>query len=122
MCVAGIRTEVNSSSIIREISEEDLKSMIAVNPDLKLLDVRESWEREQSQISPSIHQPLGKLIEQISSSSPLELDQNQACGLLQSGSPESCSLSGITVWLIHPTLQSFLRYRRVGSIVYRSLD
>lgn len=74
---AGIRTEVNSSSIIREISEEDLKSMIAVNPDLKLLDVRESWEREQSQISPSIHQPLGKLIEQISSSSPLELDHNQ---------------------------------------------
>ena len=76
MC-AGIRTEVNSSSIIREISEEDLKSMIAVNPDLKLLDVRESWEREQSQISPSIHQPLGKLIEQISASSPLEFDHNQ---------------------------------------------
>ncbi|MDA7791850.1 HesA/MoeB/ThiF family protein [Opitutales bacterium] len=47
---------------IVEISEYELREMMAEKKDLQILDVREDWERLQSRIDPSLHQPLGNLV------------------------------------------------------------
>jgi len=50
---------------IVEISEDELREMMAKKKDLQILDVREDWERMQSRIDPSLHQPLGTLVNSI---------------------------------------------------------
>ena len=50
---------------IVEISEDELREMMAKKKDLQILDVREDWERVQSRIDPSLHQPLGTLVNSI---------------------------------------------------------
>ena len=50
---------------IVEISEDELREMMAKKKDLQILDVREDWERLQSRIDPSLHQPLGTLVNSI---------------------------------------------------------
>ena len=52
----------SSSNDIIEISSEELAKMIKAEEVFQLLDVRESWERSQSRILSSLHQPLGELI------------------------------------------------------------
>ena len=52
----------SSSSDITEISSEELAKMIKAENTLQLLDVREGWERSQSRIISSLHQPLGEMI------------------------------------------------------------
>lgn len=48
-----------------EISEDELREMMAEKKDLQILDVREDWERMQSRIDPSLHQPLGTLVNSV---------------------------------------------------------
>jgi adenylyltransferase/sulfurtransferase len=48
-----------------EISEHELREMMAEKKDLQILDVREDWERMQSRIDPSLHQPLGALVNSV---------------------------------------------------------
>jgi adenylyltransferase/sulfurtransferase len=50
---------------IVEISEDELREMMAKKKDLQILDVREDWERIQSRIDPSLHQPLGTLVNSV---------------------------------------------------------
>ena len=50
---------------IVEISEDELREMMAKKKDLQILDVREDWERMQSRIDPSLHQPLGTLVNSV---------------------------------------------------------
>ena len=50
---------------IVEISEDELREMMAKKKDLQILDVREDWERVQSRIDPSLHQPLGTLVNSV---------------------------------------------------------
>ena len=50
---------------IVEISEDELREMMAKKKDLQILDVREDWERMQSRINPSLHQPLGTLVNSV---------------------------------------------------------
>ena len=50
---------------IVEISEDELREMMAKKKDLQILDVREDWERLQSRIDPSLHQPLGTLVNSV---------------------------------------------------------
>lgn len=50
---------------IVEISEHELREMMAEKKDLQILDVREDWERMQSRIDPSLHQPLGSLVNSV---------------------------------------------------------
>ena len=48
---------------IIEISEQELLQMMDGDKELQLLDVREQWERDQACIQPSMHQPLGNLMQ-----------------------------------------------------------
>lgn len=50
---------------IVEISEHELREMMAEKKNLQILDVREDWERMQSRIDPSLHQPLGALVNSV---------------------------------------------------------
>ena len=50
---------------IVEISEDELREMMAKKKNLQILDVREDWERMQSRIDPSLHQPLGTLVNSV---------------------------------------------------------
>ena len=50
---------------IVEVSEDELREMMAEKKDLQILDVREDWERLQSRIDPSFHQPLGNLVNSV---------------------------------------------------------
>ena len=50
---------------IVEVSEDELREMMAEKKDLQILDVREDWERLQSRIDPSLHQPLGNLVNSV---------------------------------------------------------
>ena len=53
----------NHMDSIKEISEQELRQLINEDKDLQILDVREKWERDESFIQSSLHQPLGDLMQ-----------------------------------------------------------
>ena len=62
---------------IKEISMLDLHEMMQVEKALQILDVREDWERAQYSIQPSIHKPLGNLLQGSHGWSDLNLDPDK---------------------------------------------
>ena len=47
--------------IMQEKTPLEIKEMIATNPTLKLIDVREQWEYDKCHIENSTHIPMGKI-------------------------------------------------------------
>ncbi len=52
-------SQKNSEFMINEIQPNEFSKMLNSGVDILIFDVRESWERDVSKISPSIHIPLG---------------------------------------------------------------
>ncbi len=91
---------------IVEISSEELLTLMQ-NKEVLLLDVRETWERNLSKVTPSIHHPLSEFINGLNENFPKDLSQEiavyckagvrsmQACEILQShGYKKLFNLSG----------------------------
>ena len=50
---------------MQEKTPLEIKEMIATNPALKLIDVREQWEYDKCHIENSTHIPMGKILDSV---------------------------------------------------------
>lgn len=55
-----------------EVTPEELKARLAQGEELKLVDVREPWERQTAAIEPSVHIPMGDIPSRVQELDPDE--------------------------------------------------